>query len=146
MTEVAFHFGAADKLAYACRLLRKASATGARLTVVADVATLQRLDAELWAVGATDFVSHCSSQAPESMQARSAVLLTRQLGAADASRQVLVNLGAEVPEGFADFARVIEIVSADEDDRQSGRQRWKQYSQQGYTITRHDLVAKGGNA
>ena len=146
MTEVAFHFGAADKLAYACRLLRKAAASGARLSVVADSATLTRLDAALWAVGATDFVSHCQAQAPAGMQARSAVLLTPQLGAPDPSRQVLVNLGAEVPDGFEDFARVIEVVSADEDDRQRGRQRWKQYSQQGYTITRHDLVAKGGNA
>ena len=30
MTEVAFHFNAPDKLGYACRLLRKAVATGAR--------------------------------------------------------------------------------------------------------------------
>lgn len=144
MTEVAFHFGASDKLAYACRLLRKAAGTGARLTVVADAATLNRLDADLWAVGATDFVSHCNDRAPASMQQRSAVLLTQRLGAADASRQVLINLGAQVPAGFDAFQRVIEIVSADEDDRNLGRQRWKQYSQQGYTIQRHDLVAKGG--
>ena len=31
MTEIAFHFNAPDKLAYACRLLRKAVASGARV-------------------------------------------------------------------------------------------------------------------
>ena len=36
MSEVAFHFNAPDKLAYACRLLRKAVGSGARAVVLAD--------------------------------------------------------------------------------------------------------------
>ena len=36
MTEVAFHFNAPDKVAYACRLLRKAVGSGARVVVTAE--------------------------------------------------------------------------------------------------------------
>ena len=34
MTEIAFHFNAPDKVAYACRLLRKAVAVNAKVVVV----------------------------------------------------------------------------------------------------------------
>lgn len=146
MTEIAFHFGATDKLAYACRLLRKAAGTGVRVVVVGEPQVLAQLDAGLWAVGPTDFVSHCDAQATPATKARSAVVLVQDVELAGPARQVLVNLGATVPAGYEGFDRVIDIVSADEDDRYQGRVRWKHYTQQGYTITRHDLVAKGGNA
>ncbi len=146
MTEIAFHFGATDKLAYACRLLRKAAASGARVVVVADAQLQEQLDAELWAVSPTDFVSHCGAQAPQSTKERSAVVLVQDLAQAGSARQVLVNLGATVPAGFDAFERVIDVVSVDDEDRNQGRQRWKQYTQLGYAITRHDLVAKGTGA
>jgi DNA polymerase-3 subunit chi len=146
MTQVAFHFGATDKLAYACRLLRKAAASGARVVVVADTQTQDQLDVELWAIGPTDFVSHCVAQAPQNTKERSAVVLVDALAQAGTARQVLINLGATVPAGFEAFERVIDVVSVDDEDRSQGRQRWKQYTQLGYAITRHDLVAKGAAA
>ena len=42
MTEVAFHFNAPDKWAYACRLLRKAVAAGAKVVVLAEPADLEQ--------------------------------------------------------------------------------------------------------
>ena len=54
MTELAFHFGAPDKLAYACRLLRKAVRGGARVAVVAEATALAQLDVDLWGVSPTD--------------------------------------------------------------------------------------------
>ena len=36
MTEVEFHFNVGDKLAYSCRLLRKARAGGAKIMVTAE--------------------------------------------------------------------------------------------------------------
>ena len=52
-----------------------------------------------------------------------------------------VNLGAEAPHGFETFARVFEIVSADEADRNAARARWKAYSNRGYPIKRHEVAA-----
>ena len=44
MTEVAFHFNAPDKLAYACRCARKVQRSGARLVIAAPPDTLAALD------------------------------------------------------------------------------------------------------
>lgn len=145
MTEVAFHFNAPDKVAYACRLLRKATASGARVVVTADEATLQHLDASLWTFSALDFVAHCPSASPPGMRQASPVLLATSVQeAADEAdtRQVLVNLGDEVPAGFERFARVIEVVNLSDDDRARARQRWRDYTERGIDIQRHDLALK----
>jgi DNA polymerase-3 subunit chi len=69
-------------------------------------------------------------------------VLLEQLDAAP-HHDTLVNLGADVPPGFERFARVVEVVSAsDEEDRQLARLRWKHYAAQGIAIKRHDLVLK----
>lgn len=146
MTEVAFHFGAPDRLAYTCRLLRKATATGARLLVRGYADELVALDSALWNVGASDFVSHCDAAAPPAMRSRSAVLLLNADAVLDPAFPILVNLADDVPDDFAQFQRVIEIVSTDEQDRNQARLRWKHYTGSGYTITRHDLKSRPGEA
>lgn len=145
MTEVAFHFGAPDRLAYVCRLLRKAVGSGARVVVLADTEMVQQIDADLWALSATDFVAHCTSGAEPSVQICSPVLLVTDLAQATDPRQVLLNLAEPIPEDFEQFARLIEVVSQDGADRDSARRRWKQYTERGYPITRHDLTVKGAN-
>jgi DNA polymerase III subunit chi len=57
-------------------------------------------------------------------------------------QHVLLNLGPAVPAGFERFERLIEVVTMDDEDRQSGRQRWKYYADRGYAIKREDLGAK----
>ena len=52
--------------------------------------------------------------------------------------EVLVNLGAPVPSGFERFARLIEVVAQDDDDRQRARHRWKHYADRGYALTKVD--------
>ncbi|MBQ9579261.1 MAG: DNA polymerase III subunit chi, partial [Ottowia sp.] len=68
VTEIAFHFNIADdergKLNYACRLLRKAYAQGARVGVLAAPEALEALDAALWTFSQRDFIPHCMAQAP----------------------------------------------------------------------------------
>lgn len=145
MTEVAFHFGAPDRLAYVCRLLRKAVGSGARVVVLADADGVQQIDADLWALSATDFVPHCSSAAESSVRSWSPVVLVTDLAQATGPRQVLLNLAESVPDGFDQFERLIEVVSKDGADRDPARRRWRQYTERGYPITRHDLAVKGAN-
>ena len=142
MTELAFHFGAPDKLAYACRLLRKAVRGGARVAVVAEATALAQLDVDLWGVSPTDFVPHCIGNAPPAVQARSPVVLVNHTDQVTAPYGVLVNLGADVPQGFEKFDRLIEVVSTDAADREQARNRWRLYTGQGYAIIRHDLNLK----
>jgi DNA polymerase-3 subunit chi len=141
MTEVAFHFNAPDRVAYACRLLRKAVSSGAKIVVTGLPDTLQQLDAELWTFSATDFVPHCLLDSEAALVAASPVILAASIAAVP-HLQVLLNLGPLVPSGFERFERVIEVVCLDDEDRQLARGRWKHYADRGYAITRHDLALK----
>lgn len=143
MTDVAFHFGAPNKLNYACRLLRKAVGSGAKVLVVADAVALHRLDADLWATSPTDFVAHCMNTADALTQQRSPVVLANQVVYVPAQLNVLVNLADEMPDGFEKFERVIEVVGTDDADRDLARVRWRQYTERGYKILRHDLALRG---
>jgi DNA polymerase III subunit chi len=147
MTEISFHFNAPDKVAYACRLLRKAVNGGARIVVTGDGLALGQLDAALWTFSALDFIPHCFDDADASMVAASPVVLEAlpgksTLAAANAPPgQVLLNLGARVPDGFERFERLIEVVGTGDDDRKVGRDRWKHYASRGYALIQHDLAA-----
>lgn len=145
MTEVAFHFNAPDKLAYACRLLRKAVGSGARVVVTAPAEALRQLDTLLWTFSQLDFVPHARSSEAAHVLAASPVILAESLALELPHRQVLLNLGPEVPPGFEQFERLIEVVGLEDADRQLARGRWKHYADAGYAITRHDLALKGAN-
>lgn len=146
MTAVAFHFGAPDKLAYVCRLLRKATSSGAKVLVLGADPLMTRLDADLWALSATEFIPHCLGTADPSVKERSAVVLASDMAQAPAQRQVLLNLGEAVPHAFDAYERLIEVVSTDAHDRSQARMRWRTYTEQGYPITRHDLALRGAAA
>jgi len=147
MTEVAFHFNVPDRLAYACRLTRKAVQRDARLVISAPQVVLQRIDRMLWAMKPTDFVAHCTHDAPQAMQNASPVLLVPEGPDVPQWRphsDILLHLGDAVPEGYATYAKVIEIVSHDDaSERQHARARWRHYDAHGDNIVRHDFVHKG---
>ena len=144
MAEIAFHFNAPDKVAYACRLLRKAVASGAKVLVVVPAEQMDHLDQSLWTFSQLEFLPHCRIHSPQALRQASPVHLATTLDAMDnlSPRDVLLNLGDKVCAGFEQFARVIEVVTLDDADRQQARQRWKHYTEQGFDILRHDLKLK----
>jgi DNA polymerase-3 subunit chi len=142
MTEIAFHFNVADKLAYSCRLLRKAYLSGTRVVVTAESEVLAELDQWLWRFSATEFVPHCRIPASENSLAASPVLLAGSLASCP-HQGVLVNLGRGIPADFERFERFIEVVAQAQDDIVSARSRWKQYAARGYALKKHDLAAIG---
>ena len=144
MTAVAFHFNVSDRLAYACRWLRKAVNLGARVVVIGMPETVRSLDRALWTVSETEFLPHCLDTADPQVVARSPIVLASNLDA-PVHRRVLLNLGERVPAGFEQFERVTEVVTQDETERQLARDRWKHYQTQGCSITRHDLSSQGGS-
>jgi DNA polymerase-3 subunit chi len=141
VTGVEFHFNAPDKLGYACRLLRKAAAKGAKVAVTGEPALLRELDAALWTFAPLEFVPHCREGAPASVLNASPIVLCEAARSAP-HHQVLVNLGTQVPEGFERFERLIEVVTQDEDDRSRARTRWQHYKARGYALERKDLELK----
>ena len=141
MAEVSFHFNVPDKTAYACRLLRKAWAARAQVGVLGDAAALRALDEALWTFAAQAFIPHCSANAPAHVLAATPIVL-----ATDAETfthdQVLLNLGQPAPGHFACFARLIEIVGTQPQDRADARQRWNLYQQSGLQPQGHDASAR----
>jgi DNA polymerase-3 subunit chi len=125
--EVEFHTGVADKLDYACRLLRKAYRQGVRVVVVAPSPLLAALDRELWTFDERDFIPHLrlTGAGRDALAAATPIWLVD--GDPPADREVLVNLGAPVPSDPGRWQRLIEIVSTEPDDLAGGRQRWREY-------------------
>lgn len=139
MTQVAFHFNAPDKLGYACRLLRKARASGKKVVATGAPALLRELDTALWTFSALDFLPHCRiEEASATVLHNSPIVLAPSVSGVP-HQEVLVNLGDAVPEGFEGFERLIEVVTTDEADRAIARGRWKRYAAAGHPIERHDL-------
>ncbi len=142
MARIEFHFNAPALVPYACRLLRKVHGRGLRAQVVGQGATLALLDQTLWTFSEQDFLPHCVADAPQAVRDASAVLLTEQ-PRADWHRQVLINLGEDLPQGFEGFERIIEVVSVDDLHRAQARERWRNYTRLGHELVRHDLAQPG---
>lgn len=142
MTEIAFHFNAPDKLAYACRAARKLLRQDRRLVVLAPDTLMDALDETLWHMAPQDFVAHCRADAEAHVLEASPIVLAQGLQDAP-HHEVLLNLSDEVPQGFGSFERLIEVVGCDETDRAAARVRWKHYMQRGYALVRHDLAPRG---
>ena len=139
MTQVDFHIGIEDRVAYGCRLVRKVLASGAQALVLGDPAMLRRLDAVLWADEATGFTPHALADGPASIAAHSPVLLAAQVPTDLAQQSVLINMSDQQPDDPHKRERVIELVSGDEHAIQEARQRWKSYKQRGFSLVNHDV-------
>jgi DNA polymerase III subunit chi len=138
MTRVDFHVGAEDVLVYASRLVRKAVANGAQVVVTADAALLELFNVRLWTFAQLDFVPHVYTGS--ALEPITPVILAVD-PQAPIKHEVLVNLGQALPNGFARYERLIEIIGAAEDARASGRARYKHYRDRGYALSMHEVTA-----
>lgn len=142
MPQVSFHFNAPDKLEYACRFIRKAMRHDARVTVVAPLERLRQLSTRLWKFGGHEFLAHAVQGEEAELFALASVVLVES-AQTSVHQDVLLNLGAEIPDGFQAFAKVVEVVSSfDEEDRALARARWRSYQSDGHAIERFDLVLR----
>ena len=139
MTQVAFHIGIENRVAYCCRLVRKVLASGAQALILGDAAMLRRMDAVLWAEEAACFTPHAMVDAPAAIASRSPVLLAAQVPTDLARQSVLINMTDQLPDDPHARERVIELVSADEQAIQDARERWKSYKQRGCSMVNHDV-------
>ena len=138
MTAVEFHTGIDDKVGFACRLLRKAYRKGSSLVVTGPAPLLATLDRELWTFAERDFIPHLRLTPATATAAASRTPIWLVDGDVPAAAPgVLVNLGAPAPADPARFERIIELLSADADDLQAGRERWRAYVAAGMSPVRH---------
>ncbi|MFM2274776.1 MAG: hypothetical protein RL211_648 [Pseudomonadota bacterium] len=112
------------------------------MVVVGEATSLNQLDMALWTFVAYDFVPHCRQPSDPKVTLNSPIVLMESLSQVP-HQDVLVNWCARVPDGFEQFACLIEVVTSDDQDRLQARQRWKHYAGLGYTIRHHDLTLSG---
>lgn len=136
MTRIDFHSNVPDKIAYSCRLVRKARAANFQVVLLTDSRSeLVRLDQALWTFSEQEFLPHVPAGDP--LAAKTPIILTDSDDAELPHHQILVNLSARTPAHFARFERMFEIVSSDENDKAIGRDRYRYYQQRGYPLTHH---------
>ncbi len=134
MTRVDFHSKVPDKLAYACRLIRKARASQMQVVVfLEDQDQLAQFDDMLWSFSEQDFLPHV--RATDALASQTPIILTDNAEADLPHHQILINLSSKIPEHFARFTRLFEIVSTEENDLAQGRDRYRLYQQRGYPLT-----------
>lgn len=91
------------------------------------------LDRQLWIFNDDSFIPH---DAEESDSFLSPILIHDQPDP-QGERQLLINLSPLVPSYFAQFERVIELVT--EDNKQSAREHYSFYKERGYPLNHHTL-------
>ena len=137
MTRIDFYRYAQDKVRFACRLAAKAFDHSSRVVVYSpDPQVLAEFDRALWTFQSTRFVPHCS--ALSHLAAETPVVLSSS-GDSLPHHDVLLNLSDVEPPFFATFERLLEIVGADEPDKERARARYKFYKDRGYAIQLNDV-------
>ncbi len=143
MARIDFAFGATEKIAQACQTTLKQYLAGHKLLVYcSDVRRLKAYDTKLWAVEPTAFVPHVMANDPLAEQTPIWLVsgdLEQALARAPAEAWLL-NLDELCPPALGNTARVLEIVSEDEDDRVAARARWAQYKAAGHELKAHRLT------
>ena len=134
MTKIDFHSNVSDKINYTCRLIRKARAADCRIIVFdTDRTQLDLLNEALWTFSESDFLPHVMLNDP--LMEQTPIILTADDQANFPHYQLLINLTQHVPGDFLRFERLIEVISNDTQDTLAGRDRFRQYKQQGITPT-----------
>ena len=140
MTQIDFYFNVENKLHTACALSAKAYVRGLKvLAFCPDAEAGQKFSRMLWTVPAISFIPHCAPADP--LAAVTPVIVDHE-GLSLLHDQVLINLRAEWPPFFSRFQRLVEIVSLDEEDCGSARERFRFYRDRGYAIQTHDLSTR----
>ena len=123
---------------FACRLAEKAYRLDNSVHIhVADREALQKLDDLLWTFRDGSFVPHEILGATPDIPASPVTIGCEESPRTDCD--LLINLGASIPQSAASFPRVAEVVTSDEDSKIESRQRFVEYRDQGHTLNSHQL-------
>jgi DNA polymerase-3 subunit chi len=117
-----------------CKLCHKAYQSKQNvLLLTADQQQTDRLDRLLWSSEEDSFLPHDQHE-PEGML--TPVLLNHEADPRG-DRQLLINLSEEIPLYFAQFERVIELVT--NENKAIARNHYSYYKDRGYPLQHHKL-------
>ncbi len=133
MTQIDCYHNQPDRLTQAVRLATLAWQRRKPITFfIPDPARAEAFDKALWSSDPLSFIPHCHSNSAEAD--RTLIIITDNLDAVSQD-ELLVNLGDDIPPGFARYQRLFEIVSRHDTDKATARERMAFYKDRGYPIT-----------
>jgi DNA polymerase-3 subunit chi len=130
-----------DRFIFACKLIEKAYRNGQFCYVYTDsLQQSQQLDNQLWTFRENSFIPHqlyngADNKAPDYQQT---VLIGTQPAPKD-WQKLIFNLSSSYPSDLIKAERILEILDNNEALKQAGRQRFRQYKQDGFTISTHKI-------
>jgi DNA polymerase-3 subunit chi len=130
-----------ERFLFACKLIEKAYRNGQFCYVYTDsLQQSQQLDNTLWTFRENSFIPHqiYNDQLPDYDQ----TILIGSQSAPKKWQTLIFNLSSTYPSDLAQTDRVLEILDNDEKLKQAGRIRFRQYKQDGFDVTTHDMSHK----
>ncbi len=122
----------------ACRLAEKVYLMGHHVYLHAESAShASLLDDLLWTYKAGSFLPH--TLASDTTNDAQPPIIIGHDSEPPAKTYLVVNLAQEVPAFFSRFERVAEVVDENEENKKSGRERFRFYRDRGYTLKSHQL-------
>jgi DNA polymerase-3 subunit chi len=143
MTKVDFYVqpgqDARQRLVLACKLTEKAYRLGLKIHIrAASDHEARTLDDLLWTFRQGSFIPHVLADSPSEERAEVPVLVGPP-ALSETGGDLLINLAPDTPPDLSRYARLAELVNADEAIRQPGRERFRQYKGMGLEIETHEL-------
>jgi DNA polymerase III subunit chi len=130
---------AKQRWTFACRLTEKAYLKDLKIVIVNDsLADAKALDELLWTFNERSFIPHQICLDEQSVDPATPVHLTVESAALPAA-DLLVNLARRLPAQLERYARIAEIIDADEERRRLGRERFKAYRDLKFTLETHQI-------
>jgi DNA polymerase-3 subunit chi len=122
----------------ACKLAEKAWRLDNSVYIhTRNQADAERLDELMWVFRDGSFVPHGLAGSNDGTET-SPIVIGCETGAVEA-RDLLINLGDEIPGIAEGFPRVAELVTSDEQCRSLSRKRYATYRDQGHELNTHKL-------
>jgi len=130
---------AQQRWAFVCRLTEKAYLKDLKIVIVNDtLADAKALDELLWTFNERSFIPHRICLDEQSVDPATPVHLAVESTALPAA-DLLVNLAHRFPAQLERYARIAEIIDADEERRRLGRERFKAYRDMKFTLETHQI-------
>jgi DNA polymerase III subunit chi len=130
---------AKQRWAFACRLTEKAYLKDLKIVIVNDtLADAKSLDELLWTFNEGSFIPHQICLDAQSADPATPIHLMVEPAALPAA-DLLVNMAQRLPAQFERYARIAEIIDADEERRRLGRERFKAYRDLKLTLETHQI-------
>lgn len=133
-----------QRWAFACRLTEKAYLRDLKVVIVSgSPADARALDELLWTFNERSFVPHqiCLDEQPPDPATK---VYLAAVALAPPPADLLVNLSDRLPEQWARYPRIAEIIDSDEERRRLGRERFKSYRDGNVPLETHQLGPTAG--